>query len=281
VRLRIGEREVVLEEGKWSELQSIIFDVSPFYSVAATVRVYVRSLEPEVRIYVSPPGVDPRDADRPISAPAEFAPQLAMQVGLFEPLAATQSAGAYEARVVDEAGYGGHVGLALDWARRATLHEIDQRDAELVVSVFTETGGVLRLFEDDGADSLVQNAYRAMDRIVGDVRRHLPGDAILFVVSTCGSDRPEADVLLEETSPGLRALRNGATALSVVEEVVRGDPGPGVLLSSVPLAAGPVSVLDLAPTVLGALGVPIPAELPGRLLGAAQMKSGATRSRMR
>ncbi|MDG2306025.1 MAG: alkaline phosphatase family protein [Candidatus Binatia bacterium] len=396
VRISIGEREIFLEEGKWSELQGIVFDVSPFHSVAATIRVYVRSIEPEVRIYVSSPAVDPRHPERPISAPPEFASQLAMQVGLFEPLGAARSASAYEAEVVDEAGFVGHAGLALDWARRATLHEIDQRDAELVVSVFTETGDVLRLFGNDEADGLVEHAYRAVDRIIGDVRRHLPADTILFVVSTHGSDRfsravslnawleregfqtrtgtggglenvdwgrtrayaigsgqvylnlagrerdgivapgLEAQVLLEEISAGLRTLRYGATASPVVEEILRRGPEPlgpfdgnaaelvvsfaagfggapddaeggaageviassalggrgghrglgaaperGLLLSSVPLAAGPVSVLDLAPTVLGELGVPVAAELPGRSLGPGQTKSGATGSWMR
>ncbi len=383
LRIRVGDDGALVEKGRWSEPMAFAYDLGPFLSVPATVRFFVRTIDPPA-VFVSAPSLDPRDAWLAVSTPDDFAARLWARVGFYDSVGWSQPTEAYEDGWLDADGFLRHVALSLDWLRRATLHEIDQRDAELVVAVFTETDRVTHLFHremESGADGAVEDVYRAMDRIVGDVARHLPGGTRLLVVSDHGFSAftravsvnrwlvergwqvrtgveeglrgidwsrtrayafglgqvylnlhgrepqgivepgVEAEALLDAIADGLASLvdpvdggplvaavdpgrvvfdgpfedrapdllvsfvpgarmafvdgTGGAAATVVASNRGRwsGDHGagrapdvPGVLVSSEPLRAGSARLLDVAPTVLDWLEVPIPEHLPGRSL---------------
>lgn len=383
LRIRLGDDRALVKAGRWSEPLAFAYDLGPFLSVPATVRFFVRAVEPP-ELFVSAPSLDPRDAWLAVSTPDDFAARLWAQVGFYDSIGWSQPTEAYEDGWLDADGFLRHVAFSLDWLRRATLHEIDQRDAELVVAVFTETDRVTHLFHremESGEDAAVEDVYRAMDRIVGDVARHLPDGTRLLVVSDHGfsaftravsvnrwlvergwqartsagdglrgvdwsrtrayalglgqvylnlrgrepqgivAPGAEADALLTTIADGLGSLVDPADGGPVVASVDRGravfagpfedrapdllvsfvpgarmafvdgtggaattvvapNPGrwsgdhgagrardvPGVLVSSEPLRAGSASLLDVAPTVLDWLEVPIPEQLPGRSL---------------
>lgn len=383
LRIRLGDEGALVKEGRWSEPIAFAYELGPFLSVPATVRFFVRALEPP-ELFVAAPSLDPRDPWLAVSTPGDFAARLWAQVGFYDSVGWSQPTEGYEDGWLDADGFLRHVAFSLDWLRRAVLHEIDQRDAELVVAVFTETDRVTHLFHREmqsGADAAVEDVYRAMDRIVGDVARHLPAGTRLLVVSDHGfsaftravsvnrwlvergwqvragdgdglrnvdwsqtrvyalglgqvylnlrgrepqgivSPGAEADALLAAVGDGLESLvdpeggaglvasvdagravfagpfedrapdllvsfvpgarmafvdgTGGAAATVVAPNAGRwsGDHGagrardvPGVLVSSEPLRAGSATLLDVAPTVLDWLEVPIPESLPGRSL---------------
>ncbi|MBM4267010.1 MAG: hypothetical protein FJ144_10405 [Deltaproteobacteria bacterium] len=387
LRVELEDGWVLLKPREWSEWMPVTFSVSAFFSVRATLRFYLDALSPELVLYVSPPNLDPHEPLVTIGWPPSFPGELASRVGLFGTRVVVGPSEAYVAGALDEKGFVDDLTDSLGWARRATLHQIDQRDAELVVSFFTETDRVSHMFlrelEESGerrkreAD-LVEHSYRAMDRIVGDVRRHLPPATRLLVVSDHGfhafrraldvdawlasegllardgettdwsktrayavgdgaidlnlagreaqgivSPGEEASRLLTLLEERLRSLRDPRSGEAPVAEVRRGAtlfagpfaerapdllvsfrPGyrttfatslgppdaqgfvdndsrwsgdhgaqpasvtPGVLFSSVPLRDGAASLLDVAPTVLGWLGAPVPSDLAGRSLDA-------------
>jgi predicted AlkP superfamily phosphohydrolase/phosphomutase len=79
----IGDTETVLNVGEWSDWVSLTFDLAPTQSVRSAVRLYLRSVRPEVQLYVSPLQVDPMDPAIPISTPDDFATELAEATGGF------------------------------------------------------------------------------------------------------------------------------------------------------------------------------------------------------
>ena len=58
--------------------------VNGFVSLAGVCRFYVIALEPEVRLYMTPIDLSPRDADPPVVRPAAFAKRLVKAAGLFK-----------------------------------------------------------------------------------------------------------------------------------------------------------------------------------------------------
>jgi predicted AlkP superfamily phosphohydrolase/phosphomutase len=77
VRLVVGDEERVLEVGEWSDWVSVEFEMMPTQTLTAIARFYLRSIEPEVEIYVSPLQIDPTNPAMPISTPVDFAATLA------------------------------------------------------------------------------------------------------------------------------------------------------------------------------------------------------------
>lgn len=79
----IGDTATVLEVGEWSDWVSLSFELAPTQAVGAAVRLYLRSVRPEVQLYVTPLQVDPLAPAIAISTPADFATELAEATGGF------------------------------------------------------------------------------------------------------------------------------------------------------------------------------------------------------
>jgi len=63
--LDVGGKKLVLEPGEWSDFVTVTFDMLPSWVAVpvvrstASVRFYLRSIEPEVELYASPVNIDP------------------------------------------------------------------------------------------------------------------------------------------------------------------------------------------------------------------------------
>ncbi len=79
----IGESEAILAVGDWSDWVTVSFELHPLESISASVRLYLRSIRPEVELYVTPLQIDPLAPATPISTPADFAAELAEATGGF------------------------------------------------------------------------------------------------------------------------------------------------------------------------------------------------------
>src|SRR5690606_20436819 len=77
-----GDEERLLRVGEWSGWVPIRFALS-WGELRAQVRFYLRGLEPEFALYVSPLNLDPLDPELPVSSPAGYAADLARATGRF------------------------------------------------------------------------------------------------------------------------------------------------------------------------------------------------------
>lgn len=84
VLVRLGDEEVVLQPGDWSEWIPFGFDLPMSGSdLPGMVRLYLGQARPHLVLYVSPTNIDPTNPALPISAPAAFAEDMAHDVGRF------------------------------------------------------------------------------------------------------------------------------------------------------------------------------------------------------
>jgi len=235
VLLELGGDDRVLLPGEWSDWFRVRFPVTHGYGISAICRFYLVRDAPDLGLYLSPLSYDPSAPYIPISSPEGFSASLAGALGEFGSSGWTAEDAAFRAGLLPELGLVEELTGRMRFSRALTLHEIDLRDAELVVSVFSATEGLGRAFsgDDEASREVMHRTYLAVDQIVGDVARHLPDGARLIVFS----DR-------------------AASASS----------GRGFLGTSFRLRDGDASLLDIAPTVLTLLGVAAPPSYEGHAL---------------
>lgn len=83
IKLEVGDEERVLAVGEWSDWVPIQFDLVPTQTLTAMARFYLKRLEPEFELYVTPLNIDPQDPAMPISTPETYAADLAAATGRF------------------------------------------------------------------------------------------------------------------------------------------------------------------------------------------------------
>ncbi|MGH9381382.1 MAG: alkaline phosphatase family protein [Thermoanaerobaculia bacterium] len=81
--LRVGDEERLLATDEWSNWVPVEFEMVPTQKLAGQARFYLRSVRPEVELYVSPINLDPYAPIMPITTPEEFAAELADATGRF------------------------------------------------------------------------------------------------------------------------------------------------------------------------------------------------------
>ena len=83
VKLEVGDQELVLKVGEWSDWVPIDFELVPTQTVRAIVRFHLKKVHPELELYASPLNIDPELPVMPISTPDDYAAELAEATGRF------------------------------------------------------------------------------------------------------------------------------------------------------------------------------------------------------
>jgi predicted AlkP superfamily phosphohydrolase/phosphomutase len=100
--IRLGDRDVILKAGEWSEWQPIAMDPGMLAGEAVgMVRLYLRQVRPTLHLYVSPINIDPLDPAMPVSAPADYAAALAQDVGRYYTQGMPEDTKAFASGVLD------------------------------------------------------------------------------------------------------------------------------------------------------------------------------------
>ena len=82
--IRLGDQDVILAAGEWSEWIPIGFDAGLLGgTIPGMVRLHLRQVRPTVHLYVSPINIDPIDPAMPVSSPERYAADLARAAGRF------------------------------------------------------------------------------------------------------------------------------------------------------------------------------------------------------
>jgi predicted AlkP superfamily phosphohydrolase/phosphomutase len=83
VKLVVGDQERVLAVGEWSDWLPVEFELMPTQSLHAEARFYLKQIEPDFALYVSPLNIDPLAPALPVSTPDDYASDLARATGRF------------------------------------------------------------------------------------------------------------------------------------------------------------------------------------------------------
>lgn len=191
--LRVGSDVVRLTVGEYSDWVTLVFRAGLWVKARGMCRFRLLSIEPEVRLYQSPIHIDPRAPATPISHPAILATYLAKLHGPYGTLGLAEDTWALNEGILTPGAFLDQCDLFHHERRRLFYDVLSKTRQGLFVGVFDLTDRVQHMFlgegngrEDGFIPEAVQQAYRTMDEVVGEVRDGLDDDAVLFVMSDHG-----------------------------------------------------------------------------------------------
>jgi hypothetical protein len=210
------------ELGRWSDWLKVKFKLGMLQSVSGMVRFHLVSLEPTFELYASPVNFDPAAPMFPISAPWDYAGQLARELGMFYTTGMVEDHTGLSNGRFGEGAYLDQCEQVLAERERMMLHELQRFREGLFYCLFDTPDRVQHMFWRfreadhpalDGerrADyaGVIEDHYRRCDAIVGRALEHADDDTLVVVLSDHGFNSFRRGVHLNSL-----LLKNGHLAL--------------------------------------------------------------------
>lgn len=200
-RIEVGGEQRVLAVGEWSDWVPVDFDLRvPFQHLRGMARFHLKQVRPHFELYVSPINFDPIDPAMPISAPDEYAAELAAATGRFYTQGMPEDTQALRQGVLTRDEFLAQARLAGDEIRIQYRHTLDRFARGLLFYYFGNVDQVAHMMfrardpehpaYDPAADAayarVVEELYVGLDRIVGDTLDALGPEDTLVVMSDHG-----------------------------------------------------------------------------------------------
>ncbi|RPH56650.1 hypothetical protein EHM82_02925, partial [bacterium] len=201
VRVQASGNDLTLKPGDWSDWVRFTFPFNPLIKVQGIGRFRLLSIDPEVRMYLSPIQFDPENLPPgfEISTPAEYVNDLTHEHGLFKTMGWTIDTWSTSAATIDEGVFLEDVKMTVEKDKEILDGLLAQENWDVLVHYFEFTDRVQHmmfrhfdpkhpLWTAEGAEKWggsILASYQEMDRIVGDTMKKRP-DAALMIVSDHG-----------------------------------------------------------------------------------------------
>lgn len=175
-----------LKAGEYSPWIRFSFRAAPGLGVRGMARFLITEVAPEFSLYVTPIQIDPESPALPISHPPYYSGYLSKLLGSFATAGMAEDTWALNEGVIGEDQFLDQAYLTL--AEREAMFEkaLEQTRRGVVACVFDTSDRVQHMFWARGRETVIEELYRRMDRIVGNTIQRLNEDTILFVLSDHG-----------------------------------------------------------------------------------------------
>ena len=198
----VGSDPFTLKPGTWSDWVVFTFPFNDLVKLTGMGRFYLISLDPEVRLYLSPIHFHPAKLPPAvkISAPASLSASLSKRFGLYKTMGWSIDTWSMSEETIDEPVFLEDVNFTVKQFRKMMNGLLDEKGIGLFVQIFEFTdrvGHVMWRYLDPEHPAYdarkaalygpsVEASYREMDAIVGDaMSRLVPGD-LMMVLSDHG-----------------------------------------------------------------------------------------------
>jgi predicted AlkP superfamily phosphohydrolase/phosphomutase len=198
-KLVVGAEERLLRVGEWSGWVPVRFGLT-WGELRAQCRFYLKQLNPDFVLYVSPLNLDPLAPALPISAPDGYAADLARATGSFYTQGMPEDTKALKAGVFTSGEFLQQARLAADEVERQYAHVFGQFTDGVLFYYFGDVDQVSHMMwrpmdpqhpaynaaTDAPYRSVVESLYMEMDAIVGRTLDRLGADDLLVIMSDHG-----------------------------------------------------------------------------------------------
>ena len=201
VRIQVSGNDLSLQPGQWSDWAHFTFPFNSLIKLKGIGRFKLLSIDPEVRLYLSPIDFDPEHLPPgfPVTTPASFVKDLTHEHGLFKTRGWMIDTWSLTNGTADEQTFLDDVKQTVDKDKEILDGQLAKDDWDVLVHYFEFPDRVQHmmfrffdpkhpLYTAEGAakwGSSILQSYQEMDRIVGEVMRKRP-DAALMVASDHG-----------------------------------------------------------------------------------------------
>ncbi len=180
VKIEIGDEEIILQQGDWSDWVPVEYPLPLFQKLRAMARFYLKQVRPEFQLYATPVNLDPLDPAMPISTPDDFATQLA-EGGRFYTQGFPEDTDAISDGVFDEDEFLAQAALAAEEIRRQYIALLEEFEDGFLFNYFGFLDQVSHIMwgatdpehpaYDEAGDrpyaDVIEDLYMEADEIVG------------------------------------------------------------------------------------------------------------------
>ena len=207
--IEVGGQRALLRQGEWSEWIELDFDALPLglVSVAGTVRFYAKELSPGFQVYASPVNISPASPAVPLTSPDDFLAELFDRLGYFYTKGMPEETDALKDGVFDDDDYLQQVALVQQDTRRMValaLERFAPGDATFVYlsDIDLQCHMLWRHGDPKHPDAPphpardpavaprhahdIERFYRDVDHALAEIRKRLPPETLLIVMSDHG-----------------------------------------------------------------------------------------------
>lgn len=202
VKMEIGDEELVLEAGDWSDWVPVEYPLPLLQKLRGMTRFYLKQVRPEFHLYATPVNIDPLAPALPVSHPEDFATTLA-EDGRFYTQGFPEDTDAISDGVFDPDEFLAQADIAAAEIRRQYERLLADFEGGLLFNYFgfldqvshimwraTDPGHPAFDAERDGPyATVIEERYREADDIVGKTLKRLEelgGSGTLIVMSDHG-----------------------------------------------------------------------------------------------
>lgn len=224
VRIRLGDADIQLLPGEWSDWITVNFKYFGPATVKGIVRAYLLSAYPSVQLYISPINIDPRDPVIPLSSPPGYAAEMEERFGLYHTIGMPEETWSLNEGHMTDHAFLEVVQTTLQEQENMFYDALDHHDSNVVVSVFVQTDRVSHMFyrgidpqhplhkeTDNEARNAIHWIYREADRVLGETMQRMGSEDRLIVLSDHGFAPFRKAVNLNRwlVDQGLMVLKDG------------------------------------------------------------------------
>jgi predicted AlkP superfamily phosphohydrolase/phosphomutase len=197
----VQDQEILLKVGQWSEWTHIKFTAVPYLvHVSGICRFYLKEVNPDFGLYVSPINIDPLDPAMPISTPDDFCVDLAHEIGCFYTQGLPEDTKALSSDVLEVKDYLGQANIVLQERLKMFDHIFGRFDSGLLFFYFgslDQNSHMLWWLIDpkhplynanlaaEYGDTLYR-FYEEMDKVLGKTLGRVDSQTTLIVISDHG-----------------------------------------------------------------------------------------------
>jgi len=200
IDLMIEGKKLSLIKGQWSEWVEVTFKLGLMKTATGIVKFYLNEVNPDFGLYMTPVQINPRDPAFIISSPDKYIQELADEVGLFYTLGMPEDTKAVEEHRTDEEAFITMCDEIIEEQEKMLWYELNKFEEGLLASAFFSTDRIQHIFwatrdpEHPLYDKayaekyghVIDDYYRKMDSILGDVMQKVDDRTALLVFSDHG-----------------------------------------------------------------------------------------------
>ncbi len=194
--LRVNGKRYTLKKGEYSEWVPLCFKPFPGVKIRGIGRFLVRSIAPEFSMYLTPINIDPEQPAMPLSHPLVYSIYLAKLLGSYATLGEAEDTWALNEKVISEDDFLKQCWLIYEERKKMFFQALNQTRKGLCACVFDTSDRVQHMFwrKNEGSASsgedryaaIIEDLYRKMDGLIGEVLERITDQDILFVLSDHG-----------------------------------------------------------------------------------------------
>jgi predicted AlkP superfamily phosphohydrolase/phosphomutase len=200
IEMNIEGKKTILRKGQWSDWIEVKFKLGLMKTASGIVKFYLNEVTPDFELYMTPVQINPKDPAFVISSPDTYIQELADEVGLFYTLGMPEDTKAVEEHRNNEEAFIAMCDEIIEEQEQMLRYELGKFKEGLLASAFFSTDRIQHIFwvtrdpkhplyDREYAEKyghVIDDYYRKMDRILGDVMKQVDDQTALIIFSDHG-----------------------------------------------------------------------------------------------